>query len=409
MSLTTLRKVVGGPDSERFRQIIVGLLGLTTFIALSTLGVQWSFGAFDDNYRLVGRFDAAGQGLAIGSDVKVRGVNIGKVAGIELAGLDALVKLDIDGDERIPRDARAVVRPKTLFGEKFIDIETGENEAEGPFLSDGDAIEDTLGGFELEQVLSDLYPILRAIDPAELTVVLGELADAGQGLGPVINRSIVSFQQITQVYAENDPNTRQILRDFALLADELDARAEDLVAAARDLNVALPDLNARGDQLGDLLEGTATLSRDLADLFDANRSFLRTALDEGSQPLQILSDEQARIQPLLVGLRKYTETVSAVVRIPLGDGTMLAAVKAITGGGEPCGQGLGESCLIPQSPVPLPVPPPTVPPTTVPPVPPVTVPPITVPSTIPGVTVPPLPVPSRGSAAVTDLLGGMLR
>ena len=401
-----VKKLVVGSGSPRMRQIIGGILSLCLFFGFTAVGVQWAFGAFNSEYEVSGVFTAAGQGLLPGADVKVRGVNIGEVEGVKLENLKARVTLAIDTGQKIPRDAKAIIRPKTLFGEKFVDIEPGSREGEGPYLQDGDEIKETLGGFELERVLADLYPILKAVDPAELAVVLGGLADAGDGLGEEINRSIANFQKISEVNAAHADDTRQFLTDFARLSDELALRAPDLIAGAEALNETLPELNAHGDDLTTVLDQAARLSRDLADVLDANHGFLRKSVTEGGKTLQILYDDRAKIEPLVVGLRQYLQILAEAVRIPLGDGTYLAAVKGVMGGGDPCGQNLGESCFFPEG---VPAPPPAEgggedPEPPAPPAPPgIELPPIELPP------LPPLPVPTEGSEAVTDLLGGLLQ
>ena len=103
--------------------------------------------------------------------------------------------MDIKRTEKVPVGAKATIRPKTLFGEKFIDIDPGDKEATGPFLEDEDRITDTLGGFELEKVLTDLYPILKAVKPEELSVIVSTLAQGGDGQGPAINRSLVNLRE----------------------------------------------------------------------------------------------------------------------------------------------------------------------------------------------------------------------
>lgn len=313
--------------TERNRHIIAGAIGLVLLLALITLGIKASFGAFDGGYEVKGTFAAAGQGLLPGSDVKIRGINVGEVKSIELVDNRALVKLRINDDTQIPAAAQAIVRPKTLFGEKFIDIAPGDTEMSGPFLDDGGELTDTLGGFELEQVLSDTYPVLQAIDPAELAVVFDELATAGDGLGENINRSIVNAATLTELSASNDAEFRQFIGDLALLSESIDGVAPDLVAASRDLNIALPTLNDRSDQLNAALVQAARLSGDLADLFENNKAFTDAALGRGSDALQILFDRRSQIQPLLLGLTRYTQTIAEALRFEVGDGTLMAAVK----------------------------------------------------------------------------------
>lgn len=374
--------------SERLRLVIVGLLGLCLFGGLTTVGVQYAFGYFDDTYRVTGLFTAAGQGLQIGSDVQMRGIDIGKVAGVELVDGRALVKMDIDAGERVPAQSTAVVRPKTLFGEKFVDVvaDDASHEEDGPFLAAGDEFRETLGGFELEEVLSDAYPILEAIDPAELVVALGELAEGGRDLGPTINQAIGDGAAVLDVYADHDADQRQLLTDLAAISDELDRRAGDLVAGAESLHEALPTLIEGEDQLTTLLEQSARLGADLADVFEANRGFLTKSARDGGRGLQALYDGRDRIRPLLVGLRQYVQTIAESISIPIGDGTKMAKVRSISGG-DPCGEGLGESCFVPGGPG-GPQPPAPIP-------------------TLPGVPLPPLPplpIPGQGPAGIGTIL-----
>jgi virulence factor Mce-like protein len=318
--------------TTRNRNIVTGLIALVLVFALTTLGLKFSFGAFDDVYTLNASFDAAGQGLIKDSDVKVRGVNIGKVSSVKLVDGRALVAMRIRDGERVPRTAEAVVRPKTLFGEKFVDIVPGDGEGGGDYYADGDTIEHTLGGFELEKVLSDAYPVLKAIDPMELITVLDGFAEAGRGLGPAINRQLVNGAEVLDVFARHDADTQQFLRDLATISRELDGRADDLVAAADDLNVALPTLGENADDLNTLLVQAGRLATDVADLLQANDAFIDANFNEGQAVLDLLYDKRTQVVPLVVGLRQYVQTLAQVGRIEVGDGTVMAAVKGLLAG-----------------------------------------------------------------------------
>lgn len=328
--------------SERTFRILAGLVTLTFLMSATVFGVMVANGALRDTYQLNASFAAAGQGLMQQSDVKIHGVNIGRVAGVKLENGRALVRLEIDKGEQVPVKARAIIRPKTLFGEKFVDIDPGDAEAEGPFLADEGTIEDTLGGFELEKILTDLYPILQVVKPEELTTLLNTLAEGGEGLGPNVNRTIVNFGALADVQARHAEDTQQFLDDLALLSGELAERSDDLVAAAKSLNRALPVLNEGGDELATVLEQAARLSGDVADVLEANRPFMEKAVTEGGKTLQVLDDERARIGPLVKGLRMFFQVLGEAGRIPLGDGTNMAAVKLIFG--ESCPMGRLDGC-----------------------------------------------------------------
>jgi len=318
----------------RRQNMLTGAIALVLLLCTITVGVKAAFGAYDGGYKLVGTFSAAGQGLLPGSDVKVRGVNIGAVRKIELKDGKAEVTLRIKDGERVPKLAIARVRAKTLFGEKFIDIDLSEaDEVNGPFFQPGDHLDPARseGGFELEQVLADTFPLLEAIDPAELMTVISTLAEGGDGLGEAVNRSLLNGSKLTEVFAENVDNTRQFLEDFAALSGELADDADDILALGDAANEALPVLNDREDQLVDLLQQTGRLSNDVADLLRNNKPFVDAALGGGTDAVQLLFEQRGQVIPLVTGLRQYVQTLSEVIRIRVGDGTLMAAVKGLLG------------------------------------------------------------------------------
>ena len=308
------------------------------FVGAVVIGAKVANGLFENPYQLNATFAAAGQGLTDNSDVKVHGVNIGRVKHVTLVNGRARVRLEIQRDEKVPTDSKAVIRPKTLFGEKFVDIDPGANEATGPFLKDEGEIKDTLGGFELERVLTDLYPILKAVKPEQLATITHTLAAGGDGEGPAVNRQLENFEKVARVQAAHSAETQQFLDDLADLAEELARRGDDIVAGARDLNVALPVLNQHGDELAALLDSGSRLAGDLADVLENNRPLLRKAVTEGGKTVQVLYDERSKIAPLVLGLRQFVQTLAEVGRIPFGDGTNLAAVKLVLGEDCPAGR-----------------------------------------------------------------------
>ena len=183
--------------------------------------------------------------------------------------------------------------------------------------------------------------------PEDLTVILDTLANGGQGEGPAINRQLVNWKTLSDIGVAHDPDTAQFLDDFALLTDTIANHSGDLVAMAQSLNSALPPLNQRGDEVASVLQNLSRVSNDFADVLDANRPFQDKAATEGGQTLDVLSSHVGQIGPLLVGVGQYLEAQAIVGHIPYTDGSYLAAVKLIAGGGAACGQ--GQACPAPSS------------------------------------------------------------
>lgn len=318
--------------SERSYNLLSGLIFVLLLTSTVVAGVKIANGAANPVYHVTGTFSAAGQGLLPKSDVKIHGVNIGTVSSIKLVDGRARIRLTIKKSESIPVDAEAVIRPKTLFGEKFIDIDPGPTEASGPFLEDGDIIKKTLGGFEVEQVLRDLYPILKEINPIELGTILSELADGGSGVGPNVNHALQSLTVFASGQARHVGDTQRFLDNLAALSDTLAAHADQAVAATRDAHEVLPALNANADEFTSLLRNTSRLSGDLADVLENNPNLLTKLVTEGGKTLDVVDAQKQRLPAVVIGLRQFMQTLAeAGTGVPYGDGS-LAKIKLILGG-----------------------------------------------------------------------------
>src|ERR1700728_1439410 len=89
-------------------------------------------------YRVKALFTETGL-LVPNADVRISGVNVGKVTNVQARGVDSLVTMNIDHQYApIPTDTRAILREKTLLGEAYLELSTGNRS--GPHLPDGGTI-----------------------------------------------------------------------------------------------------------------------------------------------------------------------------------------------------------------------------------------------------------------------------
>ena len=127
-------------------------------------------------YEVKVPFNEATQ-LAEQSDVRISGVNVGKVQNIELApnGRQALVTVDIDDKYApLPESTRAILRTKTLLGETYVELTPGSRN--GPELADGGTLPEAQRR-RIGPARRDL-PHLRPRNPRRLPEL-----DAGSGGG----------------------------------------------------------------------------------------------------------------------------------------------------------------------------------------------------------------------------------
>ena len=255
-----------------------------------------------------------GLGLRPLSDVKFQGVLVGEVSDVTTTGTRATVTLALDPDKigTIPADVDAMVVPKTLFGEKYVDLRAVDNG--GPKLAAGDTITQSETAVELGQIFDRLVPLLRTLQPERLAVILGSLAEILEGRGDDIARTLTTSDALL---TELEPSYDDLVADIKLLGDTADVYA------------------ASTDDLMQILDNAATISaenlvpheQDLEALLDAasdTADITEAVLEENGDRLVELN---GRARAVLKVLDYYSSEVPCVLKA-LDYGNRLANLAA---------------------------------------------------------------------------------
>lgn len=111
-----------------------------------TRGVQIA-----DSYALHASFRSA-EGITVGTDVRLAGITVGSVTGLELdpASYQAKVTLTVAETLQIPEDSDVKIASESLLGGNFVEITPGASEF---MLAAGDEIVNTQGSVSLLNLL----------------------------------------------------------------------------------------------------------------------------------------------------------------------------------------------------------------------------------------------------------------
>lgn len=137
---------------ENTTEVVVGAAVLAAALSfLWVLAGTTGIGSTSSDLKLQANFRSA-EGVTVGTDIRLAGVSIGTVSGLDL-NLDtyrADATFAIDEGVAIPDDSAAVVASEGLLGGTYVEIVPG-----GSFemYTDGALIEDTQGAVSLIQLL----------------------------------------------------------------------------------------------------------------------------------------------------------------------------------------------------------------------------------------------------------------
>src|ERR1043165_8464080 len=106
---------------ERRRYQIYGVIFLVIAGMFVVLSIAFYRKTFTPIVPVTLETDHVGNQLRTGADVKLRGLIVGEVRGIEPKGDHAVLDLAMDPDQigKIPANVTARLLPKTLFGERY--------------------------------------------------------------------------------------------------------------------------------------------------------------------------------------------------------------------------------------------------------------------------------------------------
>lgn len=129
--------------------VLLAAIGFA-FYAASSGGVAVNAGG----YGVKAMFQSA-SGVNVGTDVRIAGVKVGRVAAIELdpASYRAEALLMIDKQVQLPIDTLAKIDSEGILGGSFVALEPG---AEDAMLTEGEAIELTQGSVSLLDLITKL-------------------------------------------------------------------------------------------------------------------------------------------------------------------------------------------------------------------------------------------------------------
>jgi virulence factor Mce-like protein len=259
-----------------------------------------------EGYRFKAAFPEAAL-LAKEADVRMAGVNVGKVKSTELGPGGRTTLAEIELDERfapIKAGTRAILRQKSLLGETYVELTAGG--ARGDDLDDGGtlrqgAVQDTV---ELDEVF-------RAFDPRTRRYFQEWLHEAG----------IASTGRFSSDLNDSLGNAAPFFEDGADLLRPLDEQELALRRLVRDGGRVFDAISREDGQLrGLIVNGEATFSalasRDdaLAETFQVLPTFLRETRATVGRLERFARDTD----PLVRDLREPADDLAPTLR-DLGD------------------------------------------------------------------------------------------
>jgi virulence factor Mce-like protein len=293
------------PAVPPLRRAITAVLTVGLFAAL--LGQP-----APERLRLVAEFNRAGLNIREGDEVRLRGFPVGRIESISTddRSFTARYVLALDPDARVAADSGARVVPKTMFGDKYVELDPAP--AGEQALGDGDVIpmDRTSQVAELEGLVDQLTVAFEAANPAQLGASISAFA-AGLGDGSDLRRLSDGFTAGAEEVAARREEIQRLLRQMPSLAAAFEEGTDDFVSAAVDFGAVMQLLGEHDDQLRQMLAADAELLTRASKLVGDERFGRITA--DGLTLTDIVLDHPGAVRQYMAGVPVYLEGLNSAV------------------------------------------------------------------------------------------------
>ena len=290
------------PFRER-NPVVIGAIGLALIAAL-----LWaSFNV--DKLPLIGggttytaAFSEAG-GLKPGDEVRIAGVSVGKVTGVDLEGDHVRVTFEIKGGPQFGTDTGASIRVKTILGQKYLALAPA-----GPGQLDAGTeipLSRTVSAYDVVEAFSQLTTTVQQVDTTQLATALNTISGDFQNSPADVKASLSGLSRLSQTISSRDAALQQLLQHAASVSGVLAQRSDQLATLINDGNLLLQEIEARREVIHELLVNTSALSVQLSGLVADDKATIGPALDHLHAVLALLQQNQDNLDKGIKALAPF--------------------------------------------------------------------------------------------------------
>jgi len=203
-------------------------------------------------------------GLRKGDNIRVAGVQVGKVEGIEVDGRQARVEFTLKESQPLLDTTELVMRFQNLLGQRYLSLVQGPKQ--GARLPEGATVPITRTdpGFDLTELLNGFRPLFDVLKPEDVNTLSRTIIQVLQGEGGTVEELLQQTTQLTNFLADRDSifgevvtNLTPVLRNLAGQGDAINTTVAELTRLMNGLAKERQTIGASIEQISALISQTS--------------------------------------------------------------------------------------------------------------------------------------------------------
>ena len=288
-------------------QTVVGAFGLVigvliVFVSLNINGVRSVLG--ETSFTAV--LSDTG-GARTGDEVRVDGVPVGTIRGIELDGTTVEISFRANG-VTLGDQTRVEVRSDNALGSKYLDLDPA-----GSGSYESVPLERTDPGYAVSEVLGDLTANNAEIDVDQVARSFESLSEVLSASPEEFAAALEGVSALSETIGSRDAQLELLLQSASSVSAVLADRNAQVLSLMDNSTVLFQEIEARRDTLSILFTEVADAAAQLVAFADENRGTLATDLAAINQLATTLADYRDELEGVLTTFPNYARTLGEAV------------------------------------------------------------------------------------------------
>jgi phospholipid/cholesterol/gamma-HCH transport system substrate-binding protein len=258
----------------------------------------------------------AGLEMDRGNKVKYRGIQIGKVDNISYDGEEAQLRLAIDSGQLrfIPSNAQVHIASNTIFGAKSVEFVNPASPS-STSLRPGAHLMHSEVALEVNTLFQSLIGLLQKIDPVELNGTLSALAEGLRGHGDDLGGVLSGLNTLTRQLNPKLPTLQQDFRRTAAVTNIYADAAPDLVTVFNNVPPIARVVVDQQANLNTTLLSAIGLANNAYDTLAPAEQNLIDALKRLRAPLKVAGDYSPEFGCLFAAIKRGIQEFAPILGV----------------------------------------------------------------------------------------------
>lgn len=238
-------------------------------------------------------------GLTSGQEVRIAGVDVGRVHAVDLDGRRAHVQFDVMDTVQITENAILQVRYQNLLGDRYLEITNGPARSEAMPEGGVFPVEQTKPALDIDALLGGLAPLTRSLEPEQIDQLSGDLLRVLQGQGGSVTGILQQVAVLTNQLADRDVLIGAVIAELGTTLESIGKDRGAVSTIIDRLQQLVTRLSSQSVPIAEALAHLDDGSATLADLLLDDRAAVQGVVTETHRTATLLDDGSEQIESVL--------------------------------------------------------------------------------------------------------------